>query len=486
MTTSNDQPVNATDADPPAIHSGNPWVPTSVVMAATVMVVLDTTIVNVALHEIGVDLGAGDGIEWVVTAYLLAVCASQPATGWLADRFGRKQVFLASVLAFTIASGLCAMAPTLGWLVAFRVLQGLGGGAMMPVGMAIVLGLFPKERHGRALSVWGMAAMVAPAIGPTLGGWLVTEVSWHWLFLINVPIGLLAFAVGLRLLPQVGHREHRPFDGLGLVLGSTGITIVILGISEGGTWGWTAPSTLACIVGGVSLLTAFIHHELNREHPLIELRMFSDRTFSIAMGALVFIGGANYARLVFVPLQLEGLRGYTALHVGMMFIVPALVTAIGMSIGGRLVDRLGPRTPSTIGCTAMAVAMLSFSQLTLTTPTWMIVTFLSIQGLGMGMSMAPLMVAGLSELPSRLMSQGTAVRSLASQLSGAVAVAILGAVVVTSAGSDPTPQQSQDAYNQAFLWAAAGVLFALFLTTRLPRRVSLDPEIQAEALLAVE
>ena len=331
---------------PAAITVRNPWVPMAVIMAATVMVVLDSTIVNVALHQIGVDLGAGDDVEWIVPAYLLAVCASLPATGWLADRFGRKRVFLGSLLAFTVASAACAAAPNLAVLVLFRVLQGFGGGAMIPVGMAIALELFPRERHGRAMAVWGMSAMVAPAIGPTLGGWLVTSVSWHWLFLVNVPIGAAALVAGLRLLPDVGPRDRRPFDVAGLVLGSAGLTVAVFGVAQGTAWGWTSPAIVLCLVLGLGSLALFVRHELRTPHPLIDVRMFSERSFRLAMGVLVFVMGANFARLVFVPLQLESLRGFTALRVGMMFIVPAIFTAVGMSLGGRLVDRVGPAARS--------------------------------------------------------------------------------------------------------------------------------------------
>lgn len=465
----------------------NPWLPMSVVVGATIMVVLDSTIVNVALHQIGEDLGAGGQIEWVVTAYLLGVCASQPATGWLADRFGRKPIFLASLVAFTVASVLCAIAPSLGWLVFARVLQGLGGGALMPVGMTMVLELFPRSRHGRAVSIWGMAIMVAPAVGPTVGGWLVTSVSWHWLFLINVPIGAVAVVAGSRLLPLTGHREARPFDLAGLVLGTGGLTIGVLGISQATLWGWTAPSTLACTGGGLVLLAAFTFHELRSAHPLIELRMLSEQRFRLAMGAMVFVTGANFARLVFIPLQLESLRGFTAFRVGTMFFVPAIVMAIGMSIGGRLVDRIGPRRPIIIGCTAMFIAMLGFSQLTLTTPIWVVVAFMSMQGFGMGVSMSPMMVAGLSDLPARLVAQGSAVRSLTTQVSGALAVAVLGAVVSWNMGSDPTPQQAQHAYNSAFMWAAGGLLISVFLAFRFPKSLVAAPDIDAEpTLVAVD
>jgi EmrB/QacA subfamily drug resistance transporter len=464
---------------PPPGRALDPWVPMSVVMVGTIMVVLDSTIVNVALHQIGVDLGAGDGIEWIVTAYLLGVCVAQPATGWLADRFGRKQVFLTSLVGFTAASALCAVAPNLGLLVLFRVLQGLGGGAMMPVGMTMVFELFPRHRHGRAIAVWGMSAMVAPAIGPTLGGWLVTSVSWHWMFLINVPIGIAALVAGLRLLPDAGYRERRPFDAPGLVLGGLGLAGVVLGIGQATTWGWTSVATMLCIGGGLASLAAFAGHELRTDHPLIELRMFEQRAFRLAMGAFVFVMGAQFARLVFVPLQLESLRGFSAMKVGLMFFVPAVVTAVGMSLGGRLVDRVGPRRPIVLGCIGMIAALACFSRLTLTTPVWVIVALLSAHGISMGLTMSPLMVAGLGELPPRLVSQGSAVRSLISQMSGALAVAILGVVVSTQLGTDPSPAEAQDAYNLVFLLAAGGAVVALALASRLPSRV---PTREAGAL----
>ena len=464
----------------------NPWIPLTVVMGATIMVVLDSTIVNVALHQIGIDLGAGDGVEWIVTAYLLAVCVSQPATGWLADRFGRKRVFLTSLVAFTVASAACAAAPTLALLIVFRVLQGLGGGALMPVGMTMVFELFPRRQHGQAIAVWGMAAMVAPAIGPTLGGWLVTSVSWHWMFLINVPIGAVALVAGIRLLPDIGHREARPFDGLGLALGASGLAVMILGIAQGAPWGWTSPGTIGAMGAGAILLSLFIRHELRTSQPLLELRMFGQRSFRLAMITLSFIMAAQYARLVFVPLQLESLRGWSAMKVGLMFFVPAVTTAVGMALGGRMVDRIGPRTPVMVGCAGMVVAMGSFARLTLTTPAWVIVVLLSVQGFSMGLTMSPAMVAGLSDLPARLVAQGSAMRSLVTQVSGAVSVAVLGAVVTSRMGIAPSPEHAQAAYNAAFFVAACGVLVALVVASRLPRGPIARDVVTSDALLAAE
>jgi EmrB/QacA subfamily drug resistance transporter len=455
------------------------WIALWVIVAATTMVALDTTIVNVALHQIAVDLGAGVRIEWVVTGYLLAVCVSQPASGWLADRFGRRVVFLTSLVAFTLASCACALAPTLGVLVAARVVQGLGGGALIPVGMAMVLGLFPRERHGRAIGIWGLAGMLAPAIGPTLGGYLVTAVSWHWLFLINLPIGIVSFAFGIRLLPEVGERHRRPFDGLGLGLGCGGLSLAVLGLSEANEWGWGSVATIGCLIAGGALLAAFVSHELRVEHPLIELRMFREHTFTIAMSVMALVFVAQFARLVFIPLQLEGLRGESALKVGLLFLPAALVAALAMTVGGRLVDRIGPRLPVVVGASCMGIALLAFANLALDTPLPLIAVFLAIQGFGFGLLTPPVLVAGLSDLPPHLVSQGTALRSLLNQVSGAVAVALLGAVVATSAGAHPTPAESQSAYNNAFAVAAVGVLIALALATRLPRR---RPVIEIEHL----
>jgi len=455
------------------------WLALWVIVGATTMVSLDITIVNVALHQIAIDLGAGSGIEWVVTAYLLAVCVSQPASGWLADRFGRKPVFLTSLAAFTVASVGCALAPSLGFLIAARVVQGLGGGALIPVGMAMVLGLFPRERHGRAIGIWGLAGMLAPAVGPTLGGWLVTAVSWHWLFLINVPIGVVTFAFGLRLLPELGERHRRPFDGLGLGLGCGGLSIAVLGLSQANEWGWGSAATIGCLLGGLALLAGFVSHELRVDHPLIELRMLGERTFRIAMAVMMFVFVAQFARLVFIPLQLESLRDVSALDVGLLFIPAAIVSAVAMTIGGRIVDRIGPRLPIIIGAASMAVALLAFTQLALDTPLPLIAVILAVQGLGFGLLTPPVLVAGLSDLPPRLVSQGTALRSLLNQVSGAVSVALLGAVVATSAGPDPTPTEAQSAYNNAFAVAAVGVLIALVLATRLPRR---RPVVEIEHL----
>jgi DHA2 family multidrug resistance protein len=445
------------------------WVTLGVVLVGTWMVVLDTSIVNVALPAIAKSFSAGSGIEWVVTAYLLAVAVSQPATGWLADRFGRKRAFTWSLACFTAASLACALAPSLPLLILFRVLQGLGGGAMMPVGMAMIFEVFPAERRGQAMGMWGIAAMAGPAIGPTLGGYLVTAVSWHWLFLINVPIGFVGVVLAVRHLRDFGHRDQRSLDVLGLGLGAAGLALTLLGITQSTNWGWGSPWTLTTVGVGVVMLVAFVRHGLRSSNPIVDMRIFRVGAFSISMGVILFSSAAQYIRLVFLPLQLEDLRGYTPLHVGVILIPSALGTAVAMPVGGRLVDRIGPRLPIVVGCTVMGVAAFGLGNLRVDTPISVVMVLLVLQGLGMGLTSAPATVAGMNALSGRFVAQASAMRSLTSQVAGATAISIAATVVSARAGHDPTPEHAQTAYNTAFLLAAAGMAVAAVLGSRLPR-----------------
>jgi EmrB/QacA subfamily drug resistance transporter len=463
------------------------WLALSVVLVGTVMVSLDTTIVNVALPNIRDNLRAGKGIEWVVTAYLLAVAVSQPATGWAADRFGRKRIFILSLTGFTLASLLCALAPNLPALIACRVLQGLGGGALAPVGMAIVIELFPAQRRGRAMSTWGIASMAAPAIGPTLGGYLVTAVSWHWLFLINVPIGSLGVFFGLRVLRDLGYRESRRLDTLGLFLGGGGLALTLFGVTKANDWGWSNSATIATLaVGGVSLL-AFVAHELRTDQPMIELRMLTIGVFALSMGVTLFTVTAQYTRLVFIPLSLETIRGYTALRVGLILTPAALLTAIGMSIGGRMVDKVGARRPMVLGSGLMCLGAFSLAHVGVSTPVTVIIASLSTQGLGFGLCALPGVVVAMNALPARYVAQASALRSLISQVAGATTVAVLSAVVAARlGGGTPTLERSQDAYDTAFLIASIGLFLALLCSLCFPARPVDAERTQAANAAAIE
>jgi MFS family permease len=241
-----------------------------------------------------------------------------------------------------------------------------------------------------------------------------------------------------------------------------------LGVSQSTRWGWTSPLTVASVTIGVALLVAFVRHGLRTEDPIVDMHIFAVRAFAISMGIIMFTAAAQYVRLVFMPLQLEGLRDFTPLHVGVILIPSALGTAATMPVGGRLVDRIGARVPVVAGCSMMGVAALGLSLLRVDTPIGVVIALLTLQGLGMGLTTAPATVAGMNALAGRFVAQASALRSLTSQVAGATVISVAATVVASRMGDDPTPSQAQSAYNSAFFIAAAGLAVAVVLAFRLP------------------
>jgi EmrB/QacA subfamily drug resistance transporter len=439
------------------------------------MVILDTSIVNVALPQIGVDFHSIANVEWIVTAYLLALGLAQPPTGWLTDRFGKRKVFCGCVLLFSVGSLLCAIAPNLGALVAFRVLQGFGGGGLPPVGLAIIYELFPADRRGTALGIWGIAAMAAPAVGPVLGGWLVTAVSWRSLFLINVPIGAVGLVLAVRLLRDVVPRRNRPLDWQGLVLATAGLGALLLGLSEAPTWTWGSTTTIACLVVGAVLTAGWVVRGLRIPTALVDMWMFRERVFSLCMVVLVLLTMAQYGRLVFIPLELESLRHFSALRVGVLLVPTALGAAATMPIGGRLTDRIGPRLPSVLGVACIGISTVLLSRLTLHTSEVAVAGYLAIGGVGLGLSMMPTTVAALLALPNRMAAEASSLRTLSRQVSGSLGVAVLSTVIATRLAGIARPPTApadiataQSAYNVVFAIGAASCVLALIAAFGLP------------------
>jgi DHA2 family multidrug resistance protein len=446
-----------------------------VVVIGTFMSILDSTIVNVALPQIGLDLRQSANIEWIVTAYLLALAVSQPATGWLADKFGRKRIFIGSMALFSLGSLAAALAPNVEFLIGFRVLQGLGGGAMMPVGLAMVYELFPPERRGQAMGIWGIAAMSGPAVGPVLGGLIVTKISWRWLFLINVPVGIIGVILATLLLRDLGFREDRRFDLRGFGLAAAALICLLLAFSEGTQWGWQSPRIVGLLAGGGALMAVFVWHELRVHHPLIELRMFRNFVFSLTMVIAMVLVVAQYGRLIFMPLELETLRGMTALKVGIILTPGALGAASTMPIGGRLSDHMGARLPAMVGLSILGAMMFLLANLTVDTPIWQLMLILAVSGAGTGLAMMPMMVAALNALESRFVAQASSVRSLNRYVAGSFAVAILSTIVTAELGSisaatahGQSPASIQSSYNLVF-WIGLGCVIAtVALTAFLP------------------
>lgn len=478
-----DAPPIADDPYVPERAAGDagiyPWIAMGVVLLGSYMVILDTTVLGVALPAIADDFRdeSGIGIDWVVTAYVMAVGTTTVAAGWLADRFGKRQVFLAALASFTLGSLLCALSPTLPILVAARVFQGIGGGALMPVGMAMVYELFPPDRRGTALGVWGIAVMAAPALGPPLGGWLVSVASWHWIFFVNVPLGLLAIVLGSRLLRDIGFRERRPFDATGLLLAGLSISTIVAAARLAADWGPLDPRTLGLFALGIVLGIALVVRSLRIPSPIMDFRMFTVRTFSVSAVVVGLVAIAQFARLTFLPLELQVVRDLEPDRVGLILAPGAIGVATTMWLGGFLADRIGARTPVMTGLVIVTGGLVYLSRLDQETSISAIVVVLFVSGVGTGLSIMPNTVAAMNSLPSRFVSQASAMRALNRQIARALGTAVLAAIVVAQLGSvapdATTPSElveAQSAYNGVFLLAAVLVGVALVLAWFLPDR----------------
>ncbi len=455
------------------------WVAMSVVLIGTFMVVLDTTVVNLGLPAMGRDFNTTAGIEWIVTAYLAAVGIAQMSSGWAADRFGRKMTFVASLAIFTVGSVLCAASPTLFILVGSRVVQGIGGGLLMPVGMAMIYELFDPSERGRALGIFGIAAMAAPAIGPVLGGSLVNSLGWHWLFLINLPIGLIGIVVAWRVLRDTGFREPRPLDRAGLALSGAGLALFLIGLSEGASRGWTAPPVVMLVGLGVALLILFTRHSLQTQHPLVDVRILAQPIFAIGMVCLSLMSVAQYCRLVYIPLELGSARGISEVQIGLTMLPSALGIAITMPIGGRMADKVGARIPSALGIGIMAASFWPMANLTAETPLPMVSLILFIGGLGSGLAMMAPNIVAMNSVESRQVSQAAGLSSVARQLSAAVGLAMLASFYATirpegDPGSIPT-DVAIDAYNKVFIVGMLILVVTFIVTQFLPgKKVALE------------
>jgi EmrB/QacA subfamily drug resistance transporter len=471
-------------ADPPAlVHDErqrprqSPWVAMGVILVGTYGAVLNSTTMGVALPQVARDLTPsplGVDVDWVITAFLLGIVMIQPGIGWLSDRFGRKHVYVGALLCFVAGAAVSALAPTMEVLVGARFVQGLGAGAVMPVGMATIYELFPADRRGSALGIWGIAVMAAPAVGPPLGGWIVTATSWRILFVVFVGVGLGAAALAQGVLRDNGAREHRPLDVAGWILAVVGIAMVVIGARQATSWGPTSALTVGVVGSGLVVLAVLVRWALRRDHPIIEFRMFAYPTFAVGMGVIALVTMAQFSRLNYIPIELQVIRGLDAQEVGLLLAPAALGAAVMMPISGWVSDRVGARPPTVVGLVIMAFSMWQLAHLTVDGSDRWVTIVLMIQGAGAGLCQIPSSVAAMNSLPSRFVSQSTAISQLIRQMAGALGVAVLATLLVADMGAvapvDPPLEEAQAAYNGVFLvvfWlVVATIVAALFLPGR--------------------
>ncbi len=404
------------------------WLVAGTVLTGTIMAVLDSSIVNVALPSMTGTLGTTvEQITWVVTGYILAQVIIMPITGMLSGRFGRKNFYIFSVALFTVASMACGVSRTLPVMVIFRVLQGIGGGVIVTVSQAILRETFPPEEQAMAMGIYGMGVVVAPAIGPTLGGWLTDNYTWPWVFYINVPIGILNVMLVTRYIrdPHYLVREKGRIDWTGLALLAVGLGALQLMLEEGQRNDWFESGFIIslAIAGAVGMLL-FVWHELATDRPAVNLRILKNGSFTSATVIGGVLGMGLYGSLFLLPLFLQNLLGYTAMLSGEALVPRSLAMAVIMPLGGRVYNRVGPKVLVGAGLAVSAFSFWELSHLTLDVGFWDIFWPQLWQGVGFALIFVALSTAALATIPRPKMTQATGLYNVVRQVAGSVGIAV--------------------------------------------------------------
>jgi len=415
-------------------HSSYKWWVLLNVMIGTFIAVLDSTIVNVGLSKIMASLGATlDSIEWIMTGYNLALGVMLPASGWIAEHLGYKKTYFTALAVFTLGSLLCGLSWNESSLITFRLLQGLGAGMLMPVGLATIMREFPKEQRGMAMGFWGIAAAASVSFGPLIGGYLVDNISWQAIFFVNVPIGIFGLLVTLIIQREYKTANTRDFDFLGFITITAFLTSMLLGLSEGNaawnTGGWTSPFIVGCFTIALVSLITFLIVELHQEHPFIEIKLFKNFNFT-ASNAIMFIFGIGmFGSTFLMPLYWQNALGYTAIMAGSMFLPVGILQAFASPLSGIIADRVSPKLPAAVGIILLVVSLYLNSKLTLQTEKPFMYMLLGVRGLAMGLIFTPLTTVSLLEIPRDKMAQASGLINVIRQIGGSFGIAIFGAIL---------------------------------------------------------
>jgi EmrB/QacA subfamily drug resistance transporter len=423
-----------TDRSPNGSGLAYKWKVLISVVFGIFMIILDTTVVNVAFQTLRREFGASlTDAQWVLSVYVLALGITTPLSGFLADRFGLKRVYIGGLALFTFGSVLCGFAPSLGFLIAARVVQGIGGGMAQPLGPALLYRTFPTEEQGMALGFFGIALVVAPALGPILGGLLVDAGLWRWIFFINLPVGILGVILASRLLRAERPERTPALDPLGLVTAVVGFGAVLYGATRAAELGWTSPTVLTAFGVGVTSLAIFTVVELFvAREPLLDLRLFRNPTFLtaslIGYVSVLALFGAEFL----MPVYLQALRGRTALETGLLLLPLAIASGIAAPLAGRFYDRVGPRPIVAAGFALLVVNTWQLAQIRADTPIWFIALLLALRGLALGMTVQTTFATALGSVPPRMLPRGSSLINSTRFVVQSLGVAILATVLASA------------------------------------------------------
>lgn len=414
-------------------HPQNPrykWFVLANVMIGTFMAVLDATIVNVGLPKIMASFGVGlSTIEWVITGYMLAMAAMLPTSGWLADRFGYKRVYFWGLFLFTFGSMLSGISSNETMLISSRVIQGLGGGMVQPLGMAIIMREFPVKQRGVALGFWAIAAAASVSFGPLIGGYLVDNYSWQLIFDVNIPIGIIALASTIIIQREFINKMIRKFDLIGFVSVVTFLPVLLYALSEGNAStnaeGWTAPYVLACFAISAIAFVVFITRELTTENPLLDLRLLVNRNFGLSNLVIFIFSMGMFGSTFLLPLYLQNSMAYTALQSGAVFLPVGIIQGLMSPISGLIADKSNPKIPIILGIILLAISLYINSDLSYLTERSYIMSSLYVRGFAMGIMFTPLNQISLLTIPHDKMAQASSITNTIRQIGGSVGVAFL-------------------------------------------------------------
>jgi EmrB/QacA subfamily drug resistance transporter len=454
--------VTASAEDPNRIPR-QVWIISGVAMLGAVMSILDTTIVNVALATLGKDLHSSlANIQWVITGYMLSLAAVIPVTGWASRRFGAKRVFVISLLLFTVGSLLCGLATTDTELIAFRVLQGMGGGMIMPLAQIIMADSAGPQRMGRVMGLVAVPMMLAPTLGPLLGGTIIQVLNWHWIFFVNLLVGAVAIPLAIKVLPARRGEKSDQLDVVGLALMSTGLVGVTYGLAEAGLYSsFGNPHVWGPIVVGVILVGGFVFHALRVKHPLLDLRLYRRWHFSAASIVMFALGAAVFGAMILMPLYWQDLRGYNVIDTGLLTGPQGLGMAVAMPMAAKLTERYGGGPIALVGVLITAAMTVPFGLIGAHTSIAELSVVSVLRGVGMGASFMPAMTAAFAALDRSEISHATPQLNVLNRVGGSIGTTVLAVVLADSLRHAHTAAAAAGAYGTAFWWSVGMAAIAI-------------------------
>jgi EmrB/QacA subfamily drug resistance transporter len=463
----------------------------AVVVLGAIMSILDTTVVNVAINTLAARFHTTlPTIQWVATGYTLALATVIPLSGWIADRFGTKRLYMGSIAMFVIGSCLSGLAWSSATIILFRVLQGLGGGMIMPAGMTILTRAAGPQRIGRVMAIMGVPMLLGPILGPILGGWLVTDVSWRWIFFINLPIGIAALILALRVLPRDVAQHSQRLDLVDLVLVSPGLALTIYGLAESSSsGGFGSDKVLIPLFVGVALLCAFVWHALRASDPLIDLRLFKNRAFATSSMSLILMCISVFGAFLLLPLYFQAVRGESPLMAGVLLAPQGLGSMITMPIAGQLSDKIGSGKIVPFGLLGVVASVIWLTQIGAHTSWVAICIDLFVFGLGMGFAMMPIFTGAMQSVSGAAAARASTALNIIQQTGASVGTAVLSVLLATeladqlghgshgTIGAAAVPASVRahlagpmaTAFGHTFIWACVLLGIAFIGSLTLPR-----------------